>query len=96
MIEVPLPYADPELSAEVTPGVLTPVYPAHTEYPPDSQPNPQYPPEVYTPPDVYTHEQVFFYSIHELVANLIQLEYNAIFVSCNTHSFVAIGKNDTR
>ena len=65
MIEVPLPYADPELSAEVTPGVLTPVYPAHTEYPPDSQPNPQYPPEVYTPPEVYIHEEVLIYSIHQ-------------------------------
>lgn len=63
VIEVPLPYADQDLTAEVTPGILTPVYPAYTEYPPESQPNPQYPPEVYTPPDVYTHAEVFLDNI---------------------------------
>ena len=75
MIEVPLPYADDEStygSSDVTPGILTPVYPAHTEYPPDSQPNPQYPPEVYTPPDVYTHEEVAINIIFIMFIHIIQ------------------------
>ena len=58
VIEVPLPYTDRAITAEVTPGIVAPVYPPRAEYPPESSANPEYPPEVYTPPEGYEQAQV--------------------------------------
>ena len=53
-----MPYTDRAITAEVTPGIVAPVYPPHAEYPPESPTNPEYPPEVYTPPEAYEQAQV--------------------------------------
>ena len=53
-----MPYTDRAITAEVTPGIVAPVYPPRAEYPPESPANPDYPPEVYTPPEAYEQAQV--------------------------------------
>ena len=53
-----MPYTDRAITAEVTPGIVAPVYPPRAEYPPESPANPEYPPEVYTPPEAYEQAQV--------------------------------------
>ena len=53
-----MPYTDRAITAEVTPGIVAPVYPPRAEYPPESSANPEYPPEVYAPPEAYEQTQV--------------------------------------
>ena len=72
-----MPYTDRAITAEVTPGIVAPVYPPRAEYPPESPANPEYPPEDYTPPAAYEQSQVAL-NVQFHIISMVELNQSII------------------
>ena len=85
-----MPYTDRAITAEVTPGIVAPVYPPRAEYPPESPANPEYPPEVYTPPDAYEQAQVAL-NVQFHIISIVELKYSEAAILQVVYMFNVLG-----
>ena len=84
-----MPYTDRAITAEVTPGIVAPVYPPRAEYPAESPANPEYPPEVYTPPEAYEQAQVAL-NVQFHIMIIVEL-YSEVAISLLVYMFDVLG-----